>query len=557
MPIWIQIILAIGIDIGLSVLAQSMNQTTQSVLLLKLGFQLITSVWAAWDSSKIELKKYKVPLSFHPAIVFLLCMLLWLIVFPLYLFARNKALSGKAPLKDLASQGSVKTAYFAKLLGFALVSLAAGGIALFCMFAPRINPGFLNDHLFRSASEADDLTKSRIEIPEESKFFKQLAFSLQRPFTAEDFRKLDLEEPEDVHFRTSDGVTLKGWFFATPQSRETVLLSPDGFFGMRFPVLLGYIKTLQKAKFSVFVYDYRKFSQPGTKSNVENVLIDGRAAYDCMVKERKIDPAHLILMGRELGAYVCCQLSKDLPCAGMVLEDPWTNLKDHIDNSLAVAMRIVPLSLYPGDGLDNLKALKGKHPPILIAGSSLQDAGAYKVYESIDGPKSFVRLMRFDSVIFPDLPASSNRYVAKLENFLQAPATAAQASVESRIDDLEQRLSDHEIKWQTNLDQALLHAKAQNKLVLVDFYTDWCGPCKLMDARTYSNATVQNFMDAHLISVKINAEDPKLGQQAAMKYRIMAYPTVLILNPAGAVVDKMRGFVPAKNFLRELKAVFD
>jgi len=61
---------------------------------------LISCIWAGIDSSKIELKKYKTSLSCSPFVLFLGCLLVWIIVFPWYLIVRGKIKSGTIQLKD-------------------------------------------------------------------------------------------------------------------------------------------------------------------------------------------------------------------------------------------------------------------------------------------------------------------------------------------------------------------------------------------------------------------------------------------------------------------------
>jgi hypothetical protein len=62
-----------------------------------------TSLWAAFDSSKIQLKRYKSGISYGPIVLFLACALLWIVGFPWYLIMRNKIKTGTAVLKDSAS----------------------------------------------------------------------------------------------------------------------------------------------------------------------------------------------------------------------------------------------------------------------------------------------------------------------------------------------------------------------------------------------------------------------------------------------------------------------
>lgn len=61
------------------------------------------------------------------------------------------------------------------------------------------------------------------------------------------------------------------------------------------------------------------------------------------------------------------------------------------------------------------------------------------------------------------------------------------------------------VKWYT-LQQALDLQKKAPKKIVVDVYTDWCGWCKRMDANTFSNAAVANYMNANFYPVKFNAE---------------------------------------------------
>jgi thiol-disulfide isomerase/thioredoxin len=559
MNIWIIIILAIAVNYGLLAGTQTIYNSTHKIIPLVLIYQVITMLWAGWDSSRIQLQRYKTEISFHPVVVSILCALIWIIFFPMYLFARNKVLTNQAPLKGVegVSRGSGKPAgYVLRLAGFSFVSLLLGGVVLFCLFAPRINPAFINGFLFRtqmteSQREHIDLLASTAE----QKILDPIFDSLNRKLAAQDFEKLGIAAPQDVQFQTKDGVTLHGWYFANAQTSkatirpDTVLFSTDGIYGMKFPVLLGYIKLLKDANYSTFIYNYRGYDSSKDKPDTQTIIADGNAAYDYLVNKRKIDPARLILMGNKMGAYVTCQLSASHPCAGMVLEDPWIDLKQHVDSSMAVAMRIIPLSMYPGDGLNNLKVLETKHPPVLIATSSLSDGGAYEIYEKIPSPKTLVRTVEFDVANFTDLKLCRNRYLKKLAEFLHPETTVAKAAPQETV------VSNSNPVWLTNLEEASANAKSKHKMVLVDFYTSWCGPCKMMDQQTYSNPSIKQCLNRGFVPVKIDAEDAKYGEAIAAKYGITGYPTMLVLDGNGKVVDKIRGYAAAKPFLAVLRSV--
>jgi thiol:disulfide interchange protein len=96
------------------------------------------------------------------------------------------------------------------------------------------------------------------------------------------------------------------------------------------------------------------------------------------------------------------------------------------------------------------------------------------------------------------------------------------------------------------LDQALAKARDDDKLVMVDFYTEWCGPCKMLDAQTWKDAKVQDWLRTKTIAIKLDAEkESKWSDQ----YKIAGYPTMVFLKPDGSEVGRLVGFLDGRNFL--------
>ena len=60
------------------------------------------------------------------------------------------------------------------------------------------------------------------------------------------------------------------------------------------------------------------------------------------------------------------------------------------------------------------------------------------------------------------------------------------------------------IEWMT-LAQAMEAQKAEPKKIFMDVYTDWCGPCKLLDKNTFQNPDVSSYISEHYYAVKFNA----------------------------------------------------
>lgn len=100
--------------------------------------------------------------------------------------------------------------------------------------------------------------------------------------------------------------------------------------------------------------------------------------------------------------------------------------------------------------------------------------------------------------------------------------------------------------------EALTNAAAENKLVFMDCFTTWCGPCKWLDANTFRDKQVGTYFNANFINVKMDMEKGE-GIQLREKYDINAFPTLLVLDTKGNVVNKIVGAVDVKEILEKVK----
>jgi len=101
------------------------------------------------------------------------------------------------------------------------------------------------------------------------------------------------------------------------------------------------------------------------------------------------------------------------------------------------------------------------------------------------------------------------------------------------------------IAWRRSLAAAQAEAKQSHKLLMVDFYTSWCGYCKKLDAETYTDPTVIQ-QTGQVVTVKVDAEHE--GKELARKCRVTGYPTIVFLNETGGVEGFLDGFMPAPQF---------
>lgn len=102
------------------------------------------------------------------------------------------------------------------------------------------------------------------------------------------------------------------------------------------------------------------------------------------------------------------------------------------------------------------------------------------------------------------------------------------------------------------IDEAVEQAKKENKMVFVDFYTDWCGPCRTMANTVFPQKKVGDYFNANFVCIKLNAE--KEGKDAAKTYNVKAYPTFLVLDTEKKVKMDIKGSMGADDFIAKVKS---
>jgi thiol-disulfide isomerase/thioredoxin len=101
-----------------------------------------------------------------------------------------------------------------------------------------------------------------------------------------------------------------------------------------------------------------------------------------------------------------------------------------------------------------------------------------------------------------------------------------------------------------NWNSILQKAKAQNKLIFMDVYTSWCGPCKKMASQTFTQKEVGDFYNTNFICYKIDAEKGE-GIAIAKKYEVTAYPNCLYITGNGELAYRFVGAKDVKEVLAE------
>ena len=119
------------------------------------------------------------------------------------------------------------------------------------------------------------------------------------------------------------------------------------------------------------------------------------------------------------------------------------------------------------------------------------------------------------------------------------------------------------INWIT-LEEAIAAQKKEPRKIMMDVYTEWCGPCKMMMSRTFTSQDVISYINRNYYAVKFDAESPgsitykdktyenpgwrpdvrgrNSTHQLSRAFGVNAYPTLVYLDEKGDVIAPISGY---------------
>ncbi|NJL76200.1 MAG: DUF255 domain-containing protein [Saprospiraceae bacterium] len=106
--------------------------------------------------------------------------------------------------------------------------------------------------------------------------------------------------------------------------------------------------------------------------------------------------------------------------------------------------------------------------------------------------------------------------------------------------------------WQ----EALALAAKEEKVIFIDAFAEWCGPCKRMAANVFTDSEVGDFYNANFINMKIDMEKPE-NEAFSKQYPVAAFPTLYYIDFTGEVVQKITGAQDVMQFINSGKAVLN
>lgn len=102
--------------------------------------------------------------------------------------------------------------------------------------------------------------------------------------------------------------------------------------------------------------------------------------------------------------------------------------------------------------------------------------------------------------------------------------------------------------------EILAKAKVENKIIFVDVYTTWCGPCKQVAAEVFPNEKLGKCYNQNFLNYKVDAESIE-GKAFVKKYPTEGYPTFYYIDANGEVINKLVGAKDVAGFLQEADMV--
>ena len=194
---------------------------------------------------------------------------------------------------------------------------------------------------------------------------------------------------EDIYFKTSDNVTLNGWFVKNPQAKATMIF----FHGNAGNISdrLEKIALFHQMGINVFIVDYRGYGKSEGKPTENGIYLDALAAYDYLITRKDINPKTIFVYGASLGGVVAVDLANQRPLAGLIIDSSFSSAVD----MAKIIYPFVP-SFFISIKMDSMPKIKNLAVPKLFMHSEEDEtvpiALGLKLYKAAPGPKTFIKL---------------------------------------------------------------------------------------------------------------------------------------------------------------------
>jgi pimeloyl-ACP methyl ester carboxylesterase len=221
----------------------------------------------------------------------------------------------------------------------------------------------------------------------------------------------------DVRFSTRDGISLHGWFIASPDT-ESVLLFCHGNAG-NISHRLDSIRIFHDLGLSVFIFDYRGYGLSDGRPSEEGTYRDAEAAWNYLVEERGVPSGRIVLFGRSLGAAIAAHLAQTTRPGALILESAFASVPDIAGHHYW----FLPVRWLSRFEYATAAYVRDVHAPTLVIHSRDDEINPIEqgreVFRNANEPKAFLEISGDHNAGFL---LSGARYTHGLDQFLREHA---------------------------------------------------------------------------------------------------------------------------------------
>lgn len=195
---------------------------------------------------------------------------------------------------------------------------------------------------------------------------------------------------EDIQLKTSDDVSLHGWYIPAPQSRGTVLFLHGNAGNISHR--LDSVRMFHRLGYSTLIFDYRGYGNSSGAPTEQGTYLDAEAAWRYLTEQRHIPSCRIVLFGESLGGAVAAWLAAHQKPAALVIASGFTSVPD-LGQQLYPFLPVRLLARIRYDTRENLRTVTA---PVLIAHSPEDDIIPFEhgraLYAAANPPKRFLEL---------------------------------------------------------------------------------------------------------------------------------------------------------------------
>lgn len=103
-----------------------------------------------------------------------------------------------------------------------------------------------------------------------------------------------------------------------------------------------------------------------------------------------------------------------------------------------------------------------------------------------------------------------------------------------------------------SFEQASVKSKNENKMLFVDAYATWCGPCKKLAKTTFVDKKVEKVFNSNFVNIKMDV-DEAASLSFVEKYEINSIPTMLFFDNNGQLIKRLEGYYDEEELLQEVQ----